>query len=72
MRFRSADAPQKIGAWYRDPARKNGFQIQSARQEGEALLLSGTQKGDGDAFAVRLSPAPGGGTDGRLTLSDGK
>jgi hypothetical protein len=70
MRFATPDAPQKVAAWYRDPARDNGFQIRSASQDGEAVLISGTQKSDGDSFSVRLSPAAGGGTDGRLTLSD--
>jgi hypothetical protein len=70
LRFTSADAPQKVAAWYRDPQRANGFQISSAKQEGDAITIAGTQKSDGDPFSVRLSPASGGGTEGRLTLSD--
>jgi hypothetical protein len=72
LRFTSADAPAKVAAWYRDPARANGFQIGSEKQEGEAVLITGTQKSDGDPFSVRLSPAGGGGTEGLLTLSDRK
>ena len=49
----------------------NGFQIGAEKQDGEAVLITGTQKSDGDPFSVRLSPA-GGGTEGRLTLSDRK
>jgi hypothetical protein len=70
LRFTSADAPAKVAAWYRDPARANGFRISSAKQDGEAVLITGTQKSDGDPFSVRLSPGSGGGTEGRLTLSD--
>ena len=70
MRFTSVDAPDKVAAWYRDPARANNFSIESARREGGAILLSGKEKQDGDPFAIRLSPRSGGGTDGRLTISD--
>jgi hypothetical protein len=72
MRFATPDAPQKVAAWYREPGRANGFQIESAKQEGDAFVISGTQKSDGDRFSVRLSPSSGGGTDGRLMLSDSK
>jgi hypothetical protein len=72
LRFTTADAPEKVAAWYRDPGRANGFQIQSAKQEGDAVLISGTQKSDGDPFSVRLSSGSGGGTEGRLLLSGRK
>jgi hypothetical protein len=72
MRFSTPDAPQKVAAWYRDSARADGFKIQSAKQEGEAITIAGAQKGDGDPFSVRLSPGSGGGTAGRLTLADRK
>jgi hypothetical protein len=72
LRFTSADAPAKVAAWYRDPARATGFQIGSEKQEGDAITIAGTQKSDGDPFSVRLSPAGDGGTEGRLTLSDRK
>lgn len=70
LRFTTADAPAKVAAWYRDPARASGFQINSAKQEGEVVTIAGTQKSDGDPFSVRLSRGAGGGTEGRLTLSD--
>jgi hypothetical protein len=34
------------------------------------LVLSGTERADGDPFELRLSPGRGGGTDGRLMLTD--
>jgi hypothetical protein len=71
LRFASADAPDKIAAWYRDAARAADFAINSASREGAGLLLSGKQAGKGDSFSVRLMPAVGGGTDGRLLLGDG-
>ncbi len=70
LRFTSSDAPEKVAAWYRDPARATGFAVGSAAREGGAILISGTEKSDGDPFSVRLSPATGGGTEGRLVLSD--
>ena len=70
LRFTSADPVEKLAAWYRDPARKETFNVASASREGKAVLLTGTQKGEGDPFSLRLAPASGGGTEGRLTLSD--
>ncbi|MFC7498932.1 hypothetical protein ACFQRC_06830 [Enterovirga sp. GCM10030262] len=70
LRFASADAPDKIAAWYRDPARAAVLTIASAGREGDDTVIRGTQKEDGDPFTVRLSPASGGGTDGRLVFSD--
>jgi hypothetical protein len=70
MRFTTPDAPRKVAAWYRDSNRAGGFRIQSVKQEGEAFTLSGAQKADGDPFSLALSPASGGGTEGRLVLSD--
>ena len=68
MRFASADAPAKVAAWYRDPARAGDFALGSARQEGEGWAMSGTAKESGDPFSLRLAPRAGGGTDGRLVL----
>ena len=70
LRFSSPDPVEKLAAWYRDPARKGTFNVASASREGDAVLIAGTQKGDGDPFSLRLTPAGGGGTEGRLTLSD--
>jgi hypothetical protein len=72
MRFTTPDAPQKVAAWYRDPARADGFKIQTAKQDGEAITIAGAQNGDGDPFSVRLSPGSGGGTEGRLMLAGRK
>ncbi len=70
LRFTTPDAPDKVAAWYRDPARASGFTITSARRDGADLVIAGAEKQDGDPFTLRLSARPGGGTDGRLTLSD--
>ncbi len=69
LRFRSTDPVDKVAAWYRDPARAEGFAIASTRREESGLVIEGTQKSDGDPFTLRLTPAPTG-TAGRLTLSD--
>jgi hypothetical protein len=69
LRFTTADAPEKVASWYRDPARASAFSIASVRREGAAFIISGTEKGDGDPFMLRISPRSGG-TEGRLTLTD--
>lgn len=70
LRFTSADPPEKVAAWYRDPARKGSFSVASEARDAGALVLSGTQADGGDAFTLRLAPAPDGGSAGRLTLSE--
>lgn len=70
LRFTSPDTPDRIAAWYRDPARAADFTIASAAREGDAILIRGTEKDDGDPFALRLTPRQGGGSDARLTLRD--
>ncbi|HEV2818311.1 MAG TPA: hypothetical protein VGW40_13955 [Allosphingosinicella sp.] len=70
LRFNSADAPDVVARWYRDPARAADFTIATATREGPAYLFAGTNK-DGDGrFRIRLTPRAGGGTDGRVLLSD--
>jgi hypothetical protein len=69
LRFTTPDPLEKVAAWYRDPARATGFVIASVRREGDALIVAGTEKEDGDPFTLRLNGRAGG-TEGRLTLSD--
>ena len=68
IRFSTPDSPDKVAAWYRDPARADGFQLQRAKQEGDAWLVTGVQKRDEHGFKLRLSPRPGEGTNGQLTV----
>ena len=70
LRFTSGDSPDVIARWYRDPARAPDFSVGSAGREGNDLVISGTGKEDHGQFRVRLSPRSGGGTDGRVVLSD--
>jgi hypothetical protein len=70
LRFTTPDAAEKVAAWYRDPARASGFTVSGIRREGSAMVITGSEKEDGDPFTLRLSPQSGGGTEGRLTLSD--
>lgn len=70
LRFTSAADPETVAAWYRDPARAGDLSIASARKDGGGFVIEGTQAQDGEPFTVRLGPAEGGGTDGRLVLSD--
>lgn len=70
LRFTSVDPPDRIAAWYRDPARADQLSIGSASKQGAAYTIVGVQKSDQDPFTVRLNPASGGGTDGRLVLAE--
>ena len=66
--FSTADPVASVIAWYRDPARAEGFRLESAVRDGDAWRATGVQKRDGHRFKLRLAPRPGGGTDGRLTV----
>lgn len=68
IRFSTPDPVDQAAAWYRDPARRGGFQLQSARKEGDSWLVTGVQKRDDHRFKLRLGPRPGGGTNGQLTV----
>jgi len=69
LRFVSGEPPERVAAWYRDPARREHFSISSARREGGEIVLGGATQ-DGGPIIVRLSPGTGTGTDGRLILVD--
>jgi hypothetical protein len=68
MRFSSPDPVDTVLAWYRDPARAEGFTLEKTAREGESHLITGVRKRDGHRFKLRLSARAGGGTDGRLTV----
>ena len=68
IRFSTPDPVDKVAAWYRDPVRSGGFQLQRAAKEGDSWLVTGVQKRDEHDFKLRLSPRPGEGTNGRLTI----
>lgn len=66
--FSTPDPLDKVVAWYRDPARAEGFSLERAKKDGDEWRVTGVQKRDGHRFKLRLSHRPGGGTDGRLTV----
>ena len=70
IRFASPDPAGRIAAWYRDPARGEGFAVTSAVRQGAGYVLAGTTRREGDGFKLHLAPAGGGGTDGRLIVRD--
>src|SRR3954466_8109144 len=37
MRFKPADSPDTVAGWYRDPARAEGFKLDSVRRQGAEL-----------------------------------
>jgi hypothetical protein len=69
LRFATPDAPDKVAAWYSDPARAGHFALSSSSRDGAAFVMTGKQKEDGGGFRLRLEPK-GAGTDGRLVLRD--
>jgi hypothetical protein len=74
MRFTTRDALEKVAAWYRDPARAAELVVATAVRDSTGIVISGTGGGEsgsqGGPFTLRLTPAAGGGTEGRLVLSD--
>ncbi|HEX8223581.1 MAG TPA: hypothetical protein VF605_07175 [Allosphingosinicella sp.] len=66
--FSTPDPLDKVVAWYRDPARAEGFSLDRADKDGDEWKVAGVQKRDGHRFKLRLSPRSGGGSDGRLTV----
>ena len=70
LRFASTDGPDVVAHWYQDPARARDFTIASATREGPAYVFAGTRRDGGGAFRVRLAARQGGGTDGRVLLTD--
>lgn len=68
IRFSTPDPVDKVAAWYRDPARRDGFQLQRAARDGDAWRIDGVQKRDDHRFKLRLGPRPGEGTNGQLTV----
>lgn len=67
--FASPDSPDRVAAWYRDPARAADFTIGSTEQDGRAQVIAGTTREDGNDFRLRLSPDEGG-TRARLLIRD--
>lgn len=71
LRLTSADAPDRIAAWYRDPARAENFTVSSTSRDGAATLIGGVSRRDNERFTLRIAPRAGGGSDMRLLLIDG-
>ena len=70
LRFATTDGPEIVAHWYQDPARARDFTIASAGRDGAAYVFAGTRTNGDGRFRVRLAARQGGGTDGRVLLSD--
>jgi hypothetical protein len=70
LAFTSAAPPDRVARWYQDPARARHFTIATADRDGPAFVLTGTRISDGDGLRIRLAPRAGGGTEGRVAISD--
>jgi hypothetical protein len=71
LRFTSEDSLDVVAGWYRDPGRSDHFAIESSARDGAAYVMEGRDKDGDGSFRLRLEPNPGGGTAGRLLLTDG-
>ena len=70
LAFTSVDAPDLVARWYQDAARAPNFTVATATREGPAWVIAGTTRDNDGNFRVRLAPRAGGGTEGRVVLSD--
>ncbi len=66
--FHSDDPPDRLVAWYQDPARANRFSISNVSRDGAAFVFAGTGRA-GSSLSVRLQPGAQGGTDGTLIVT---
>lgn len=71
LRLTSADPPDRIVSWYRDPGRADRFSLSSTTRDGDATVIAGTGRRDNERFTLRISPRAGGGSDMRLLIADG-
>jgi hypothetical protein len=70
LAFVVTGAPDAIAHWYQDPARGTDFRVETVNRQGAGFVIAGRgTDGDGQ-FRVTLTPRAGGGTDGRILLSD--
>lgn len=70
LRFSSEDSAETVARWYSDPGRSTHFDVTSNAREGADLVIAGSMKKENGQFRVRLAPRTGGGTDGRVVLTD--
>jgi hypothetical protein len=70
LAFTTDDAADLVARWYRDPARAPDFTVAAANQQGPVWVIAGTTGRNDGNFRVRLAPRPGGGTEGRVVLTD--
>jgi hypothetical protein len=68
VRFQTADSPQTVASWYRDPARAEGFKLKSDRRDGANYVFTGIEQHESHPFKVSFGPGAGGGTEGRLRV----
>lgn len=70
MRFTHADPPERIAAWYRDPARRDNLTVATAERRGEDFVFAGIWRPANERFMVTIAPSAGGGSETRLVVSD--
>lgn len=69
-RFHSDDPPERVAAWYQDPARSR-ITVATVERQGPAYVLTGGGR-DGVSLRIRLFPSARGGTDGTVVVTPGR
>lgn len=70
LAYSTADAPDVVARWYQDPARAADLTVATTNRQGPGIVIAGTRTHDNGDFRVTLTPRAGGGTDGRVLLTD--
>ena len=69
--FTTADAPQRVLAFYQDRASKGGYSANRQARGGDQVL-GGVSERDGAAFYLIVTPLPSGGSDVALIADNGR
>lgn len=69
--FTTADAPQRVLAFYQDRATKGGYSADRQVRGGDQVL-GGANGRDGSAFYLIVTPLPSGGSDVALIADNGR
>lgn len=70
LRFTDGRAPDELARWYETDVAGREFRVNTAERRGDGWVIAGETLQDADSFTVRLAPAAGGGTAGRVAIVD--
>jgi hypothetical protein len=64
--FETADAAEKVVAWYKEQAGKAGMKVAAEMTMGDSRMLAAQDEAKGHSFQVQMSPKEEGGSTGTL------